>query len=216
MNAIKNALDPLTRWLPPEVRNFLDAGGWWLVLAALALLVLLLLWWLLRRIRRALFGRKKAEQDWEYCLDEDLTDFPLPVTPPEDYRVTVYQVPALLRLVILAPAGSGQRIEADAAGKFLDRIVPGLEAVVKQDRPRIKIWPAQLSHQGFGAYFHRSMLTSEREGNPSNWALIAGRAKVGGQPVLVGLGLWTDEPNSIGRVTLEPHQWRDVLRLRTV
>ena len=44
---------------------------------------------------------------------------------------------------------------------------------------------------------------------------MGGRAKVGGQPVLLGLGLWAERPNDVGRLTLEPHQWLDVLRLRT-
>jgi hypothetical protein len=34
------------------------------------------------------------------------------------------------------------------------------------------------------------------------------------QPILLGLGLWADEPNTLGRLNLEPQQWLDVLRLR--
>ena len=45
--------------------------------------------------------------------------------------------------------------------------------------------------------------------------LIAGKVQAGKQPYLLGLGLWADEPNTIGRLTLELHQWLDVLRLRS-
>ena len=44
--------------------------------------------------------------------------------------------------------------------------------------------------------------------------VIRGIRQAGRQPVLLGLGLWTDEPNTIGRVNLGPQQWLDVLRLR--
>jgi hypothetical protein len=32
----------------------------------------------------------------------------------------------------------------------------------------------------------------------------------------LGFGLWADEPNNLGRLTLQPHQWLDVIRLRAV
>jgi hypothetical protein len=32
--------------------------------------------------------------------------------------------------------------------------------------------------------------------------------------LLLGLGLWTDKPSTLGRITLEPRQWIDVLRFR--
>ena len=97
-----------------------------------------------------------------------------------------------------------------------ERILPGLGAICERDRPRIRVWPQQLSQQGFVAAFHRCTPRHEPNGEPSRWVLIAGRALVGRQPVLLGLGLWADEPNTVGRVNLEPHQWLDVLRLRSV
>jgi hypothetical protein len=56
----------------------------------------------------------------------------------------------------------------------------------------------------------------EADGIASRWILVAGRTQLGRQPLLVGLALWADEPNLIGRLTLEPYQWLDVLRLRRV
>jgi hypothetical protein len=43
--------------------------------------------------------------------------------------------------------------------------------------------------------------------------LLAGRAQGGGQALFLGLGLFSDEPTTLGRMNLEPHQWLDVLRL---
>jgi hypothetical protein len=119
-----------------------------------------------------------------------------------------------LRLVVVAPSGREGDVDATAVEKLLDRIVPGLGGVARNDRPRIRVWPAQLSQQGFNAAFHRCTPKREGEGQPSRWVLVAGRAVVGRQPVMLGLGLWAEEPGTIGRLSLEPHQWLDVVRLR--
>jgi hypothetical protein len=105
-------------------------------------------------------------------------------------------------------------VDATAVEKLLERVLPGLGAVAAHDRPKIRVWPAQLSEQGFATTFHRCTVKREPEGEPSRWVLLAGRALAGRQPVLIGLGLWADEPSTVGRLTLNPHQWLDVLRLR--
>ena len=128
--------------------------------------------------------------------------------------LSVYHVPVRLRLVVVAPAGKEADLDATAAEKLLEGVIPGLGSVVARDRPRIRLWPPQLSHQGFNATFHRCTPKPEPEGQPSRWVLLAGRALAGRQPVLLGLALWAEEPNTLGRMNLEPHQWLDVLRLR--
>jgi hypothetical protein len=44
--------------------------------------------------------------------------------------------------------------------------------------------------------------------------LLAGTITVGTHVVYVGLALRTDEPNNIGRVTIDYEQWLDVLGIR--
>jgi hypothetical protein len=44
--------------------------------------------------------------------------------------------------------------------------------------------------------------------------VVAGRVQLGKQQLLVGLALWADEAQVVERLTLEPHQWRDVLQLK--
>jgi len=136
------------------------------------------------------------------------------VRPAGGVDLTVYHVAVRLRLVVLAGAGKEADVDATAVEKLLERVVPGLGAIAQRDRPRIRVWPWQRSQQGFVAAFHRCTIKGEPEGQPSRWVLVGGRAKVGGQPVLLGLGLWAERPNDFGRLTLEPHQWLDVLRLR--
>jgi hypothetical protein len=210
MEAIRRLLAPLTDWMPPSVRNLVAVEFWWLIFLVVALAALLLLGHALR----ALFRRKRRATDWERDLREDLDECPLPVRPPGDRALYVYHLPARLRLVIVAPAGKDMQLDAIAVEKLLDRLIPGLGAVTANDRPRIRVWPYQLSYQGFTAAFHRCTPKHEPEGSPTRWVLVAGRARAGRQPVLLGLGLWADEPNTIGRVNLEPQQWLDVLRLR--
>jgi hypothetical protein len=214
MEAIRSFFEPITKELPPGVRDFLDGGGWWLVLGILGLIVLLILWLLVRALGRALFGRRpEPKPEWDEALVIHLADLPAPTRPPGSRRLTVYHLPARLRLVVLAPAGKEHRIDPGAAGLLLEQAVPGLGAIVAGDRPVVRIWPPQLSHQGFSNTFHRCAITGQPEGQPSRWALLGGRMRAGKQPFLIGLALWADQANIIGRKILEPHDWLGVLRL---
>ncbi|HZT80270.1 MAG TPA: hypothetical protein VFA26_08615 [Gemmataceae bacterium] len=183
----------------------------WAVAAGAVLLIVLLI--LLRKLWRALFGRGKGPEAWDRELDIDLDDCPLPTRPPGERQLTVYHQPARLRLVVVAPVGREADIDAMAVEKLLDKVVPGLGAAAQADRPRVRVWPPQMSQHGFTASFHRHTPKAAGRGEPSRWVLLAGRAQAGRQPVMVGLGLWADEPNTLDRVNLEPHQWLDVLRL---
>ena len=214
MDTLRNYLAPLTDWMPPTVRNWLDVEVWWLIFLAVGLLLLLLLGLLLRGLWRSLFRRSTA-RDWERELREDLDACPLPTRPHGDRILYAYHLPVRLRLVIVAMPGKEKDVDATAVEKLLDRVVPGLGEMAARDRPRIRVWPQQLSHHGFIAAFHRCTPKHEPDGEPSRWLLLAGRALLGRQPLLLGLGLWSDEPSTIGRVNLEPQQWLDVLRLRS-
>jgi hypothetical protein len=199
-------LDRLQTYLPEGVPA-------WAVAAATGLLLLLVLFLLLRKLWRALFGRRQTEDAWDRELAIDLDECPLPTRPPGERRVTVYHQPVRLRLVVLAPVGRDGDVDATAVEKLLDKVVPGLGAAAQIDRPRVRVWPAQVSQHGFAAAFHRHTRKAARRDELSRWVLVAGRAQAGRQPVMLGLGLWADEPNTLDRVNLDPHQWLDVLRL---
>src|SRR5262249_48653680 len=113
-----------------------------------------------------------------------------------------------------AAAGKELQINAAAVDKILDRVLPGLGGVANQDRPAIRIWPPQMSYQGFGVHFHRCTPVPGSDDHPTPWVSVARPATVGTDPVLVGLGLWADEPTTVARKTLEPHEWGQVLRLQ--
>jgi hypothetical protein len=215
MDQLKETLKTWAESLPQPVQDFLESGGWWAVLAVALLLFLWVGYAVVSRVFRAVFRKRSTGvTDWDRDTREDLNDCPLPVQPVGDRQLTVYHVPVRLRLIVIAPPGNDLIIDATAIERLLDLIVPGLGAMAVRDRPRIRVWGGQLSHEGFAATFHRCTPRPEGDDVPSRWVLVAGRAQVGRQPVLLGLGLWTDMANMIGRVTLEPHQWLDVLRVR--
>jgi hypothetical protein len=196
--------------LPPEVRAFLDGGGWWAVAGVGGLLGLLLLWAVLRPLLR---GRRRPVKE-PPKLEEDLAGYP-PLPPSTgDRRLTVEGVPVRLRLAVLAPAGTESEIDPDGANGLLDLALPGLGKVAAGDRTRFRFWPTQLSYEGFAKHFHRNTRIPEGEGEPSRWVLVAGRVKAAGQSFMLGLGLQAISPTPLGRRSLRPHEWGTVLRIR--
>jgi len=210
MDAIQEKLQPLIDLLPEKLRNY-----WWVIFGVAALLIALILLAVARGLLRAAFGKRKTPpEDWAKRLREDLSTYPQPPGEPGKQRLTVYHVPVRLRLVVLAAAGTETEIDASQAEELLNRVIPGLGNTARIDRPRVRVWPAQLSQQGFATAFFRHTLTGVPEGQPSSWVLVAGRSLFTQPTVLLGLALWADKPNTLGRLSLEPHQWLDVLRIK--
>jgi hypothetical protein len=212
MDDLRRQAQPLIDLLPEPARPY-----GLVILAAVALLLVLFVAGVVRGLVRAVFRRRRpAAPDAEQELHENLLRYTPPVGPPADPQLTVYHMPVRLRLVVLAPAGTEMDLDAKSAGRLLDLVLPGLGEVARYDRPRVRIWPAQLSQHGFAATFFRRTRTPEREGRASHWILVAGRALLARKSVLIGLALWAEQPNMVGRIALEPHQWLDILRLKSV
>jgi hypothetical protein len=207
MDEIRQKLAPLTDWIPPEYLDLLPLEAWWLIEAVVALAVLVILGTLARAMLRQL-PRRRPKIDWDRELREDLDALPVAAGPA---LLTVYHIPARIRLLVVAPGGKGVVVQPTLLPALLDRIVPGLGTVVQRDRPRICVWPAPLSNRGFSNTFHRCTLTRDRAGEPSRWVLLAGRVLAGQVPLFVGLALWTDEPTALGRLNLTEEEWRGVL-----
>ena len=119
-----------------------------------------------------------------------------------------------MRLVVVAPAGNDAEVDIEEVQAMLERVLPGLSDICQGDRPRIKVWPRQLSYEGFAKLFRRNMMTPEGEGEPSRWILLGGRAKLGKQQIMLGLGLQAAKPTTVGRRTVDAHEWPTVLRVR--
>jgi hypothetical protein len=195
--------------LPPQVQDFLDRGGWMAIGGIGAVLVVLFLGYALSR---ALRGRRQAP-DREAGLREDLAGYPPPPGKPGPRRLLVEGVPARIRLVVIAPVGKQAQVDAGKAEPLLAHVLHGLGDIARQDKPRVRIWPPQLSHQGFAVTFQRLTQKPDPDGRPSRWVLVAGQARVGQHYILLGMALWTDEKSSIGRRMLGPDEWTNVLRI---
>lgn len=215
MDELKRILEPVVERLPPGAREWLDGGGWNVVLGVAAVVLFLVLWGVFDRLFRRLLRRRRPIVTTDPQFQEDLGGYGLLLRSAGEHQLMVYHVPVRLRLVVIAPAGTEVEVDSKGVRNLLDQVVPDASKVWEDDRPRVRVWPPQLSKDGFAVAFFRHVRRPEPEGEPSNWILVAGRAQLGRQAVLVGLALWSETPTTLGRLTLEPHQWLDVLRIKT-
>ena len=164
----------------------------------------------------ALMSRGKKRVNPEGGLDEDLSEYPPAPGQPGLRRLTVHGRPMRLRLVIVGPVGKRTIAENGAVEALLDEVLRGLGSVAQQDKPRIRIWPPQLSQQGFAPTFFRRTRCPDRAGKPSHWLLAAGPARAGGRPVLLGLAMWADDTGPMEQMILTETQWDEALQIKAV
>lgn len=210
-------LEKPPQWLvdamPEGARGIVQGWGWYVLLGFGALVVVLLLWAILGRLFGALFGRKETPSP-EVDRREMLAEYP-PLRPSTgDRRLLAEGVPVRLRLVVLAPAGTGAHIDPEAVADILDKAVPGLGAIYQGDKPRVKLWPLQTSYKGFANYFHSQVVVPEPDGEPTPWVMVAGRLKIPGNQVMLGVALQALKATTVGRRTVDSHEWASVLRVR--
>jgi hypothetical protein len=204
-------MDALLSWLPEGLRSLLPDGVWLGIVGFGALVVLLLVLGFLSWVRR-LFTRRP--NNLTANLEERFAEYP-PLPPSSgDRRLTVEGVPVRLRLVALAAAGTESAFDENKIEELLDGILPGLGLIFRGDKPRVRIWPTQVSYQGFANHFHRNTIIPEGDRQLSKWVVLAGRAKLKGTQVMLGLGLEALSPTTVGRRTLDSHEWPTVLRVR--
>jgi hypothetical protein len=196
--------------LPQAGKDFLDIG-WWLVLLLIAAVVLGVIALVVRALLRSMARKEKDPQD---ALRENLAEYPAAPARSGSRTLFVESIPARIRLVVVAPQTRSQTVTAQQAEALLELVVKGLGNVAMADRPRVRVWPHQLSIEGFGNTFHRLVTRPEREHQPSRWVLCAGQARAGKQMILLGLALQTDEETTLGRRTLDAEDWTQLLAVR--
>jgi hypothetical protein len=192
------------------LRQLSDAVGGQQNLAAIAAGIVVLL--IVMRFVRGLFRGKAAGPAQERGVQEErLADFP--PAPAGSAHLRVEGRPARLRLVIVAPVGKDAAIDVATVENQLDQIVYGLGKVAKRDHPRIKVWPPQLSNKGFTLTFVRMMVRPEPMGRPSRWILVAGPTLPRPRPLMLGLVVQTEEPSSVGHISVTAEQWTSVVQM---
>ena len=207
--------EALLKAVPKEVGDILKGGGWIGVLAVIGLLLLLVLWMIFRKMFSGGESNKKKK---DASLFLPLVSLPAPQTQKAERRIRkVFVEGAMgrLRLVVMAPAGRAIEIEEDEVYGMLEKVLPGLGRVAAEEQPVIRIWPLQLSYEGFANTFHSNapLPPGEEEGY-SHWILVAGRALVGKNQVMLGLAFQTLKPNTIARMRLDNQDWVNVLRIK--
>jgi hypothetical protein len=199
-------------------------SSWWLVFAqeipgvdqdklkfyggAAAVVVVLIV------IAFLLIRRPKRQADPEQGLSENLAGFPPAPGRPGKRRATVHAQPMRVRLVVVAPTGK-KPLSVEDAESLVGSMMRGMDEVLKADRPRIRVWPPQLSNVGFAQTFFRRVFRPEPRGRMSNWVRVAGPAKAGATPLLLGMAFLADEPTDIDELDLNGNEWLDVVRVVT-
>ena len=181
--------------------------SWVLIAVGIGLVVAVLV------LIRIATGRKRKPPDLEKNQREDLAEYPPPPAAP-GRRLTVNGNPVRLRLVVIAPAGKQHAaLTADDVPDVLDDVFRGLGGYVAADKPRVRVWPPQLSAAGFAPTFHRLVTSPDAERTASRWMKLAGPARTGKRPILLGLAVLADEPVQLGDVQVETTEWGELLHI---
>jgi hypothetical protein len=206
MDFFRKPPDFLNNALPQGVRD-----SWTIFAVALvALVVLLLLGFVALLFRR----RKPAPSPQEQNLEERLANYP-PIKPSTgDRRLLVEGVPVRMRLLVIASTGKASDFDIDNLAPLLEEVLPGLGEIYLADKPRIRVWPPQVSYDGFSRHFHRMTIVPEGEGKQSPWVCLGGRVRVKKSQVMLGMALQALKPTTVGRRTLDSHEWASTLRVR--
>ena len=182
-------------------------NNWILIAVGVGLLAAALMLW------RIAAGRKRPHPDLERGQREDLGEYP-PPPPVTICRLTVNGTPVRVRLIVVAPTGKQQApITADDVPEVLDDVFRGLGRYVKADKPRVRVWPPQLSVAGFAPTFHRLVAAPDAGSKASRWVKLAGPARTGGRPILLGLAVLAEEPVKLGDVQVETTEWGELLQI---
>jgi hypothetical protein len=154
------------------------------------------------------------------AAEEQSPPEPLPLTTegptgngPHIYLHGVRLCPAI---VVIAPVGRGSPLpQADELPALFEQVVPGLSRVLTTQSAKIKLWPPQLSVQGFvQAFFTHYRLPGDR-GKGTSWCLAAGKIEAGGRPLLLGLALAAAAPNSLSQFVVQHEaEWPRLLEIR--
>ena len=138
------------------------------------------------------------------------------IGPPKNAAVLeCYGVPVRLSVLVLAPVGRGVFPEGNQLIEVLEGIVPGLNDVFATHATTVRRWPAQMSPRGFSYFFSSKIKLPGDKGKGSPWCSVSGKTERSGQPLLVGMALCADAPNTLGHFIVErDNQWLEILRVK--
>jgi len=165
----------------------------------------------------ALFRRPKPVVD-EVALPtldlDSLKEAEIPSAP----RLEIYHIPVQLAAIVIAPAGRNRELpDLHETVALIDHLAPGFGEVFTQHDPKIVLWPAQLSTEGFIRSFFRHVPLPGSKGRGTPWCSLAGRIETTEETLLVGLVCRAANANSLSQIFIDrPSKWLDVVRIRDV
>ena len=154
-------------------------------------------------------GRRRTASN----LEEHLAEYP-PPRPGTGDRQCGSKV---CRAVCVCGPRSGRHRQRDRRGRNpgdLDKLVTGLGDIFQGDKPRVRIWPVQISYKGFATHFHRNTIIPEEAGEPTPWIVVAGRVKLNKQQLMLGMAMVAVKPTTVGRRTYDSHEWSTAVKVR--
>jgi hypothetical protein len=186
-------------------------AAWW---GPVAVVVVVLAFLAIRFFRR----KRDASRHLQPDLFVDVSQLDASGPPATGPRAEFYGLPVRLAVVVIAPAGRNSELPApELLPGLLDRLDPGLSAVVASHHPLVCRWPMQLSTQGFAQRFFNQVALPGERGKGTPWCSIAGKLQVGDRLFLVGIVCCAQQPNGLGQFVVQHEgQWLDILRIRDV
>ncbi len=182
-----------------------------IALSVVALLVVVAVSTFLRQ-RRPL-----QDQQGEPDLSLDVRQLPQ-TGPPANVPTTlqIYGTSVRLAAVIVAPAGRQATVPAvTMVPAILDIAVPGLSELIPHHHPVLRLWPSQLSTQGFTHKFFNQVPLPGDKGRGTVWCSVAGKVQAGEQAMLIGLVACSAAANNLTQIVIQHEgQWLDVVRVR--
>lgn len=129
--------------------------------------------------------------------------------------VEIYGTPVRIVVLILAPVGrEGVAPTVPEFVKVMEQLVPGFAKAVIRDQPMIRIWPGQLSSQGFANSFFNNVPLPGKRGKGTPWCCLAGKFTAMDQQYLTGIVCCGNSNNALGQYVIQHEgQWNDVLRV---
>lgn len=180
----------------------------------LVAILLVALWWGAPRFLRRWRLRRPALRE-TVTREPSLAEL-APTGPPEHGpQLLLRNIPVRLVMVVLAPVGRGSPLPASAEiPRIIDQIVPGLQNVVAAHGAVVKLWPPQLSTQGFASAFFGEQPLPGNRGKGTPWSALAGRIATVERPLLAGVIVRAAAANNLGQILCEDEtRWLDALRV---
>ena len=175
-----------------------------------ALVLILLAFKLLRsRLRKQALAADQASYKIRWA------DYASHKVPQAKAVLRLYRIPVHLPLIVVAPIGRGGKLpHAELLPKVLDRVIPGLHAVMQHHQTVTVHWPAQLSTSGFRERFFSEIQLPGERGKGTEWSAVAGCVSSAGYRFSIGLLLRGDEDNNYGFFPIDQDgQWLDLFQV---